>query len=209
MSVDKHTNPRCWGPKFLLTKLCGYQWHHAGTGGTHGDMWGRCPGRAALALPLLHAFLPSLSDFAVFHPLKCSGFYGDHVPRMGGAEATAAWRIQQGGVCTCAVPSPPPALPGAHGSPVASLGMVQWALPRVRPPAYRSPAVCRSPSIAGAPQLQEPPQLKGPRYWEPCARSWHKASPSRAAPLREKRALASRSSIKNDSGNNSWRNPSE
>lgn len=129
--------------------------------GTHGD--------AALAelhwhCPCYTAFLPSLSDFAVFHPLKCSGFYGDHVPRMGGAEATAAWRMQRGRSAPAWSPAPHRHCLGCTAAPRHPL---VWALPRVRPPACRSPCLqeplhcrstpnCKSSPAEGSPLLGAP-----------------------------------------------------
>lgn len=51
------------------------------------------------------------------HPVKCGGFYGDCVPRMGGAEATAPWCMRWGAQAPAPSPAPCEHSPGEGWQP--------------------------------------------------------------------------------------------
>lgn len=158
-----------------LAKLRGYRVPpRAGAGALGGDIWGHGDGqgvrsRAVLLPPATH--VPSLSDFTIFHPLKCGGFYGDRVPRMGGAEATAA-RGCSGGDPHLRGPRPPASSAQGtqrpHGVPCSVAtwggrgGQQKRAAPHLQePPPLQDPSPAAQPRAV--PGQKPPPQQSSPR----------------------------------------------
>lgn len=142
-----------------LAKLRGYRVPpRAGAGALGGDIWGHGDGqgvrsRAVLLPPATH--VPSLSDFTIFHPLKCGGFYGDRVPRMGGAEATAA-RGCSGGDPHLRGPWPPASSAQGtqrpHGVPCSVAPWGGWGgSKKGLCPTCRSPHPCRTLALPHSP----------------------------------------------------------